>query len=397
LEFWLDALANAGIRDALINTHAHAEMVRDYVRRVNRRGAMRLTEFYEPELLGSAGTLTANPDFADGAEHILVVYADNLSEVRLDEMLAFHRGHDDPFSMLLFHAENPRACGIAELDRMGRILAFTEKPENPSSDLANAGVYVLDASAYREIAELKAFDIGFDVLPKFARRMRGWPLTGFHLDIGTPDAYARAQPDAERILRSRGYDAAGRRRAVFLDRDGTLIEHVHHLASARDVKLLPGAADALRRLRAVGYATVVVTNQPVVGRGVITEGDLREIHEEMCRQLATERAVLDAIDYCPAVPQRDDRTQVEHPDRKPGPGMLLRSAEELNLDVPNSWMVGDMISDLLAGRNAGCRASFLVDSGKGLSASEAEQAAEFPRVPDLAAAVDQILQADQGP
>ena len=233
LDFWLEALAAAGVRDVLINTHAHADKVRDYIGLVNRRGGLRLTEFHEPKLLGSAGTLAANRDYADGADQVIVIYADNLSEVRLDEMLAFHRGHTDPLSMLLFHAADPTACGIAELDREGRIVAFTEKPQQPKSDLANAGVYVLDASAYREIADLAAFDIGFDVLPKFVGRMRGWPLAGFHLDIGTPEAYARAQPEAQRILSARGYDEQGRRRAVFLDRDGTLIEHVRYLANPR--------------------------------------------------------------------------------------------------------------------------------------------------------------------
>jgi len=391
LDYWLEALASAGVRDALINTHAHAEKVRGHIDLVNRRGGMRLTEFHEPRLLGSAGTLAANRDYADGADSVIVIYADNLSEVRLDEMLAFHRGHADPFSMSLFHAANPQACGIAELDRDGRIVDFTEKPNQPKSDLANAGVYVLDADAYREIADMAAFDIGFDVLPKFVGRMRGWPLAGFHLDIGTPEAYAQAQPEAQRILAARGYDEQGRRRAVFLDRDGTLIEHVRYLANPSDVRLLPGAADAIRRLRAAGYATVVVTNQSAIARGVITEGDLHEIHEEMCRQLAQEGAVLDAIYHCPVAPQGDDRTQVENQDRKPGPGMLKRAAAELHLDMAQSWMIGDMISDVLAGRNAGCQGSWLVASGKDLSADEEALAREFPEVADVVEATDRIL------
>ena len=393
LDYWLDALAVAGVRDVLINTHAHAAQVREHIGRVNRRGAMRLAEFHEPTLLGSAGTIAANRDFADGAEHVLVIYADNLSDARLDELLGFHRAHGDEVSMLLFHAANPRACGIAELDPDGRIVAFVEKPERPQSDLANAGVYVLDADTYREISDRRAFDIGFDILPTLVGRMRGWPTTGIHLDIGAPEAYTQAQPLAQQILRARGFDDADRRRAVFLDRDGTLIAHVHHLAHPRDVKLLPGAADAVRRLRAAGLATVVVTNQSVVGRGVITVAELHEIHEEMCRQLAADGAVLDAIYFCPEAPQGDDPTRIEYPDRKPGAGMLRRAAEELRLDLSNSWMIGDAISDLYAGRNAGCRASYLVLSGKQLTDEEAAQAVGFPRASDIAAATDAILQA----
>jgi mannose-1-phosphate guanylyltransferase len=389
LDFWMDALARAGVREALINTHALADQVRAYLDVVNRRGGMQLREFYEPALLGSAGTIAANPDFADGADQIVIVYADNLSEVRLDAMLEFHRGHDDPFTMLLFHAPNPQACGIAELDSRNRIVAFTEKPAQPKSDLANAGVYVVDAAAYREIAALQGFDIGFDVLPKFVGRMRGWPLRGFHLDIGTPAAYERAQAEARRIVADRGFDSRGRRRAVFLDRDGTLIEHVPYLADPAQVRLLPGAADAVRKLRAAGYATVVVTNQSAIGRGLLDYDRLREIHDEMCSQLAREGAVLDALYDCPTVPVGDDRTQIEDPNRKPGPGMLLRAAAELSLDLSRSWMIGDMISDALAGFNAGCLGSILVESDKTI-ASDAE-ATRFPRVADITAAAETIL------
>ena len=85
---------------------------------------------------------------------IVIIYADNLSDIALRPLLAFHRTHDDPFTMVLFRAPDPRACGIAELDAAGRIVAFVEKPDRPATDLANAGLYVVDAEAYREIAAM---------------------------------------------------------------------------------------------------------------------------------------------------------------------------------------------------------------------------------------------------
>ena len=145
LDYWIDRLAEAGIREARINTHAHAGRVRDYIASVNAGGRLRLSESYEPELLGSAGTVAANADLADDAEEVVIIYADNLSDVDLRPLLAFHRRHDDPMTMVLFRAPNPRACGIAELDEQGRVVSFVEKPEQPASDLANAGLYVLDA------------------------------------------------------------------------------------------------------------------------------------------------------------------------------------------------------------------------------------------------------------
>ena len=195
LDYWVDRLVDAGIAEARVNNHAHADQVRAYVEGVSASGRLKLEESYEPVLLGSAGTIAANADLADGVDQVVIVYADNFSDVDLKALLAHHRSHPDPFTMLLFRAPNPKACGIAELDAEGRIVGFVEKPEHPRSDLANGGVYVVDADAYREIAGMKAFDLGFDVLPKFVGRMRGWTWDGYHLDVGTHEALEKARRD----------------------------------------------------------------------------------------------------------------------------------------------------------------------------------------------------------
>ena len=393
LDYWVDRLAEAGIDEARVNTHALAEQVRAYIAGVNSRGHVHLTESHEPTLLGSAGTVTANADLADLADQVVIIYGDNLSDIDLRPLLHFHRSHDDPLTMVLFHAPEPRACGIAQLDAAGRIVSFVEKPEHPASDLANAGLYVVDASAYREIAALQAFDLGFDVLPRFVGRMRGWVWGGYYLDIGTHKALERAREDAIRAFSARSNaNATGPRPAVFLDRDGTLIKHVHYLSDPAHVRLLPGAAAALMRLRRAGFACVLVTNQSAIGRGMITEARLHEIHVEMNRQLAEQGTALDAIYYCPDAPAGEDRTVVENSKRKPGPGMLFQAAHELDLVLADSWMVGDLISDVLAGLNAGCR-SILVASGKtpadGLEAHSS--AVSYLTAPDFAAAVNLIL------
>jgi D-glycero-D-manno-heptose 1,7-bisphosphate phosphatase len=202
--------------------------------------------------------------------------------------------------------------------------------------------------------------------------------------------------DAAEILSPR-QDAEAKetlRRAVFLDRDGTLIEHVHYLADPAHVRLLPGAAEALKRLGRAGFVRVLVTNQSAIGRGMITEARLHEIHAEMNRQLAERGTALDAIYYCPDIPAGDDRTKMENHNRKPGPGMLLRAADELGLDLTASWMVGDLISDVLAGLGAGCR-SVMVASGQtqDISANHLVETTHgrYLTAPDFAFAADLIL------
>src|SRR5262249_52308905 len=327
LELWVEHLVEADIVEARINTHALAEVVRAYIAQVNADGRLRMTESYEPILLGSAGTVTANADLADGAEQVAVIYADNLTDIDLRPVIDFHRWHGDPLTMVLFRAPNPRACGIAELDADGRVISFVEKPERPASDLANAGVYILTAAAYREVAALRAFDLGFDVLPRFVGRMRGWVWGGYYLDIGTPEVLERARRESPAIFPDQPrFHRRAPRSAVFLDRDGTLIEHVPYLSDPKLVRLLPGAAEALIRLRRAGFACVLVTNQSAIGRGMLTEDGLAEIHAELHRQLAAAGATLDGTYYCPHAPSGDDRTVVECEDRKPGPGMLRRAS-----------------------------------------------------------------------
>jgi D,D-heptose 1,7-bisphosphate phosphatase len=145
-------------------------------------------------------------------------------------------------------------------------------------------------------------------------------------------------------------------KCVFLDRDRTLIEDPGYLSEAESVRLLPGVDQALRSLAEAGFKLVVITNQAGVARGLLSEEDLERVHGELRRQLAERDVHLEAIYYCPFHP---DGTVEEYAresiDRKPQPGMLLRAAKELALDLPGSWMIGDSPRDVEAGQRAGCR------------------------------------------
>jgi NDP-sugar pyrophosphorylase family protein len=197
LEYWMQALAEVGVGDVVVNTHHLPDRVRAYLEHVPERYSLRVHESFEPVLLGSAGTVTANRALADDADDVLLIYADNLSNVPLDRVLRFHQEHGEPMTMVLFQTDRPTACGIASLDEAGRIIRFVEKPKEPESNLANAGIYVFTQKAYREMADMKGFDIGFDVLPKFVGRMVGFEHQGVHLDIGTLDALERGHGLAE--------------------------------------------------------------------------------------------------------------------------------------------------------------------------------------------------------
>ena len=174
------------------------------------------------------------------------------------------------------------------------------------------------------------------------------------------------------------------RPAVFLDRDGTLIEDREYLSDPAGVRLLPGVPEGLRRLREAGFALVVVTNQSGIGRGWMTDADYAAVAAEVDRQLAEYDIVFDAVYFCPARPDAND------PDRKPAPGMFLRAARELDIDLAKSYSVGDSLRDVIAGRDAGCRAGILVQTGKPLP--EPDQRLGWRIAADFREAVEVILQ-----
>ena len=154
------------------------------------------------------------------------------------------------------------------------------------------------------------------------------------------------------------------RPAVFLDRDGTVIEDVGFLSSIDAMTLLPWSAAAIRRLNDAGYPVVVITNQSGVGRGLFDEAHVRATHDALDRALAASNARIDAYYYCPHHPAAaDTRYRVLCDCRKPAPGLLRRAARDLDLDLARSWMVGDWWRDVEAGVAAGARA-ILIRTGR---------------------------------
>jgi D-glycero-D-manno-heptose 1,7-bisphosphate phosphatase len=134
----------------------------------------------------------------------------------------------------------------------------------------------------------------------------------------------------------------------------------------------------------------LVTNQSAIGRGILDESRLDQIHAELIRQLGGRGASIDAIYHCPTAPRSTDRSVIEDPDRKPGPGMLLRAAADLKLELSTSWMIGDSISDVLAGWNAGCQ-SILISSDDTTATRADESGRHVLVVSGIAMATDMIL------
>lgn len=189
------------------------------------------------------------------------------------------------------------------------------------------------------------------------------------------------------------------KRAVFLDRDGTLIDELGFLARPEELRLYPWAAAAVRRLNEAGLAAIVVTNQSGIARGLFGERELAAIHARLAEELAQQGAHLDDVLHCPHHP-----TEGQPPlrcvcaCRKPAPGLVLEAARRHGLDLARSWMIGDSRRDLECGARAGLRGSILVRTGKGAQelAGLAAGAAPVHVARDVLAAVETLLALDQG-
>jgi len=209
LQIWLELLRKHGIDEVLVNTHWLHEKVDQYISadyadytdyketRSEKKRKPKVRLFYEPELLGSAGTLLANKDWVADGQSFFILYGDNLTNVDLSQMLAFHRQHGMPFTLGVFKAERPRECGIAEIGEDGVVTGFVEKPENPMSDLASAGIFVAHQKVFDFFPEggssIRPLDFGFHVIPELVGKMKAYYIEDFLMDIGTLESYEKAQ------------------------------------------------------------------------------------------------------------------------------------------------------------------------------------------------------------
>jgi mannose-1-phosphate guanylyltransferase len=193
LDIWLDAFDQAGVDEVLVNLHHLPDVVRNHLDA--RAGTPSVRTFFEPELLGSAGTLAANRAWVEGEEMFLACYADNLTDFDLRSLVETHRKHDTVATLAVFHSDRPSAGGVVELDAAGTVTGFTEKPSHPVSDLVNAGMYAFHPGVLDEIGGPRPLDIGYHLLPRLVGRARAIPVEGYLRDLGTVDAYRRAEKE----------------------------------------------------------------------------------------------------------------------------------------------------------------------------------------------------------
>lgn len=194
LDWWGKLLKENGVQEVLVNTHYLHKKVHEYIQEFNERETdIKFIEFYEPDLLGSGGTIRENKEFVKNEPNFLICYADNLCNVNLKNLIEFHLQKKGLLTMALFRTDSPEQCGIAEMNNEGEIVEFIEKPQFPKGNLANAGLYVVNSQIFSFFPEEGFTDFGKDILPGLIGQMYGWEINDYLIDIGTMSNYEKAK------------------------------------------------------------------------------------------------------------------------------------------------------------------------------------------------------------
>lgn len=332
------------------------------------RWGVRIRTVVEKEPLGTAGAVLAGYDLL--AEEFAVTYGDTMVNVDLERIRQARAAIDADAALLLHPNDHPSDSDLVEAGQDGWITAFHNRP-HPSGrwfrNLVNAGLYIVKKTALQPwINSRQPLDFGRDLFPAMLaqkKRLLAYVSPEYIKDIGTPERYDRVGAEYDRGVVQRS-SLATPQRAVFLDRDGTLVREVNGLTSPDQLELLPGAAQAVRELNHHGWLAILVTNQPVVAKGFCTEADIAVIHNKLDTLLGREHAYLDRVYWCPHHPEKGfagerPELKMDCDCRKPKPGMVLQAARDLNLDLTACWLVGDTTTDVETARNAGIKSVLL--------------------------------------
>jgi mannose-1-phosphate guanylyltransferase / phosphomannomutase len=328
--------------------------------------------YREQTPLGTAGALKAVEDWLQGP--LLVFYGDTVLDVDLQCLADFHLQRR-PLATLVVHPNShPYDSDLVALDAQQRIVGFHAKPHAPDRcypNCANAALYAMSPELLEFVPRGRFADLGREVFPMLVeqgRTLLGYRTPEYIKDVGTVPRLRQVEQDvlSGKVAR---LNRRHPRRAIFLDRDGVLNPDCEPAVTAETLRLLPGVAQAVRRINESEFLAVVVTNQPAVAKGWLSVADLEAVHAKLETLLGAEHAYLDRIYYCPHHPDKGFAGEVPEYKigctcRKPDPGMLLAAAADLHIDLAGSWMIGDRTVDLEAGRRAGCRTA-LVRTGLG--------------------------------
>ena len=380
LQWQIENLKACGLTDIILVIGHLGHIIQDYFEEGSSFG-VNISYYIEKTPLGTAGALFKMPQLT---EDFLLMCGDVILDVDFNRLIDFHRKNkalaslmahpnDHPYdsSLLVTEILPPQESGGLPVDTH-RVIHWLNKEDERYyyKNRVNAGIEILSPALLQEAQKIYTprhpenpdkIDLDRDVLKPLIQsgRIYAYDTPEYIKDMGTPDRYYEVEADLMNG-KVKARNLTYPQKAVFLDRDGTINQYVGFLTKPEEFELIPQVAEAIKMINRSGYLTIVVTNQPVIARGDCTWDDLRMIHDKMETELGKEGAFVDGIYVCPHHP--DKGFEGERPEykvtcdcRKPSPGLILRAAQDFNIDLSQSIMIGDSDNDIEAGRQAGLK------------------------------------------
>jgi D,D-heptose 1,7-bisphosphate phosphatase len=364
LEYQLDCLKRNGLREITIVVGHLARHIKDHFGDGASFGCA-LSYFTETEPLGTAGALYKLEDLSGD---FLLLNGDAIFDLDFSRMMAFHKGKKAWATLAVHPNSHPYDSALIISGEDDRITGWLNREDERLwyKNQVNAGIHILSADLLKNCPQSKEkVDLDRDILKPSIRsgRIFAYATPEYIKDMGTPERYAQVSSDIEKGIVTRK-NLLTKQKCVFLDRDGTVNRFNGFITKPEDFELIDGVAEAIKTINNLGYLAIIITNQPVIARGEATVETLNLIHRKMETDLGKLGAYIDGLFYCPHHPERGfpgERPlyKIDCDCRKPKPGLILQAAQKYNIDLSQSFMVGDELRDIQAGMNAGCRPVFL--------------------------------------
>lgn len=352
----------------LLVLHHMPQSIIDYFGDGSKYG-LNISYYVEKKPLGTGGALMAIRDLVSA--QFFVLYADVFSDVNLLKFLYFHNSKNADISIVVHPNDHPYDSDIVISDSSNRVIKFSAHPHRSKSidNIVNAALYIIDKKALQgNTFKKNVFDIAQDLFPHLLKRetsIFSYNTVEFIKDMGTPkrrDAVEAAINN--NIVSSRSL--LSERKAIFLDRDGTINELNGHIGRPSDIKVYPCSPSAISKINKSEFLAICITNQPVIARGECTFEEMEVINNEMKSQLGDFGAYLDKIYFCPHHTDSGFDGEIKELKincncRKPKPGMIIDAKNDFNINLEESWFIGDSEADIGAASEAGCQSILIAD------------------------------------
>lgn len=368
LEHEIECLKNQGFTDIIITVSHLGNIIMNYFGdgskispATGKSFGVNIEYFYEQTPLGTAGALFKMKDKL--TEDFLLLNADSIFDIDFNRFVNFHKSHNGLVTLFTHPNSHPYDSSLIIADEHGVVKKWLTKEERPEyyKNRVNAGLHVISPKVLDIKIDTPKIDLDRQILRPLAEtgQIYTYDSPEYVKDMGTPERYYLVEKDfKEGIVESKNLH--NKQKAIFLDRDGTINKYVGFLNNIDDFELLPGVSQAIKMINESGYLAIVITNQPVVARGEVTFEELKGIHNKMETLLGNDGAYLDSIYYCPHHPDKGFDGEIKELKfdcdcRKPKPGLIMKAVQDFNIDLDESWMIGDTEIDQKLAENANLR------------------------------------------